>query len=110
MFPTIPHPQPHSFALLHPFAQVHLLVKEDQSELIYLSQERQTIVSVLENVSALEKIWQTLAPIENNTDVFYADDDLQYESVPIEYSHTIEVTRNFVGEIPPQSYVWDDDD
>jgi hypothetical protein len=110
MFPTIPHLQSHSFARLHPFAQVHLLVKEDQSELIYLSQERQTIVSVLENVAALEKNWQTLAPFENRTNFFYEEEDLQYESVPIEYSRTIEVTRNFVGEIPPQSYVWDDDD
>jgi hypothetical protein len=110
MFPTIPHAHPDSFALVRPVAQVHLFVKEDQSELIYLSQEHQTIVSVLENVAALEKIWQTLAPIENDTDVFYEEEDLQYESVLIEYSRTIEVTRNFVGEIPPQSYVWDDDD
>jgi hypothetical protein len=98
MFLTIPQTQPYFPT------QVSLLVMEDQSNPPHLSQERQTIVT------ELEKIWQTLPPSAKNTDIFSKDDDLRYEPMPIEYSHTIEVTRNFVGEIPPQAYVWDNED
>ncbi|NJM45758.1 MAG: hypothetical protein HC860_05940 [Alkalinema sp. RU_4_3] len=48
--------------------------------------------------------------LEEDLEDFVDDEDVQYEQMPIKYSHTIEVTRNFVGEIPPQVYVWDDDD
>jgi hypothetical protein len=98
MFPTIPPAQP------YPFIQGYLLVREEQGRPLHPSPERQTIVT------ELEKIWQTLTPSEKNTDVFAEDNDLQYQPVPIKYSHTIEVIRNFVGEIPPQEYSWDDDD
>jgi hypothetical protein len=99
MFPTaIPHSQ------LNASSGTPLLIREYVPGQGHLSQERRTIVK------ELERIWLDLTPSEKNTGMPSEEDDLQYAPIPIKYSHTIEVTRNFVGEIPPQEYSWDDDD
>jgi antitoxin (DNA-binding transcriptional repressor) of toxin-antitoxin stability system len=67
-----------------------------------LSPEQLAVLTVIPDESGEHHLEKDLEDFE--------EEDLQYEPMPIEYSHTIEVTRNFVGEIPPQKYSWDDDD
>jgi hypothetical protein len=104
MFPTtIPQPQ------LNLASESPFLAREYLPGPQHLSPEHWTIVSELERVSALGEKWRKVTPSEGNIDIFSEGEDLQYEPMPIEYSHTIEVIRNFVGIIPPQEYSLDDD-
>jgi hypothetical protein len=102
MFPTMV-PQP-NLASESPF-----LAREYLPGPQHLSPEHREIISELTRVSELGKKWRKVTPSEGNIDIFSEDEDLQYEPMPIEYSHTIEVIRNFVGIIPPQEYSLDDD-
>ncbi len=105
MFPTtIPQPQ------LNLLSKSPFLVREYLPGPQHLSPEHRKIVSELERVSEeLGKRWRKVAPSEGNTESFLVDEDLEYNPVPIKHSHSIQVTRRFVGRIPPRSYSLDDE-
>lgn len=102
MFPTM-IPQP-NLASESPF-----LVREYLPGPQHLSPEHRKIISELTRVSELGRTWQKVTPSEGDTESFVVDEDLEYNPVPIKYSHSIQVTRRFVGRIPPRSYSLDDE-
>lgn len=102
MFPTM-IPQ------LNLAAESPFLVREHLPGPQHLSPEHQRIVSELERVSELGRAWQKVTPSEGDAESFVVDEDLEYNPVPVKYSHSIQVTRRFVGRIPPRSYSLDDE-
>jgi hypothetical protein len=105
MFPTtVPQPQ------LNLASESPFLVREYLPGPQHLSPEHWRIFSELARVSEeLGSTWQKVTPSEGDTESFVVDEDLEYNPVPIKYSHSIQVTRRFVGRIPPRSYSWDEE-
>lgn len=81
----------------------HLLVREQPTTPQFLSQERQKLVEVT------EQIWKALTVSEKELDTLAEEEEIQYNPVPPKRTFTTKVRYQFRGRMKPQPYPLDDE-